>query len=849
MPGSLITDSLITDSLITGSLITGPEMKMLKKPIILLLSMTFAMALLLSHPLSALADCPTFMEGVQLGAVESGLLTEISGLAASRQNADVLWVHNDSGDSARIYALSIQGKHLGVYNLLGASATDWEDIAIGPGPTAGQDYIYVGDVGDNARSRSSVTVYRVAEPLVSDTQDPVTTNLADVDALPMRYPGPAVYDCEALLVDPLSGDLFLVTKDRAGEGVAHVFRNPAPHTPGVTVTLELVNNIPLPAQVTGGDVSPSGDGVLLRLYYQAYYWPRAMGTNLWEAFSKTACPAPLAVEPQGEAIAFAADGLGYFTVSERSSQPVYFYERDTSTVLVPTGSAWRYLDDGSDQGAAWREPDFDDSAWASGPAQLGYGDGDEATVVSYGGDAGNKYITTYFRHSFDVADASIPSLTLRTSFESLTLRILRDDGAVVYLNGTEVFRTNMPGGAIGYHTLAASAIGGSDESRFFAAAVDPDILHDGSNVLAVEIHQAAVTSSDISFDLELRGQESRDDAFTFAITADMRSYSGPGHDSSQYFRGACEAIAARGGGAFMVSPGDIDPPNDVRWTITSTLGATYTWYPVVGNHELPGAGQESYSGSNMDLLRSYDYGAVNPGPAGCPETTYSFDYQTAHFVVLNEYCDSGGDTVTSGNVPDHLYDWLVADLSATDRTHIFVFGHEPAYPQPDADNGRVRHVGDSLDQYPAHRDRFWNLLRDEGVVAYICGHTHNYSAIEVDGVWQLDAGHARGKGDTGARSTFIMVNVDASGVTFKTYRDDANGGSYALAHTGTLRECAFRDLDCDCDVDVNDIMLVAGRWRSSAGDDGYDPAYDLDDDGDIDIVDIMLIAVHWGDSC
>ena len=94
-----------------------------------------------------------------------------------------------------------------------------------------------------------------------------------------------------------------------------------------------------------------------------------------------------------------------------------------------------------------------------------------------------------------------------------------------------------------------------------------------------------------------------------------------------------------------------------------------------------------------------------------------------------------------------------------------------------------------------------------------------------------------------------MVNVDASGVTFKTYRDDANGGSYALAHTGTLRECAFRDLDCDCDVDVNDIMLVAGRWRSSAGDDGYDPAYDLDDDGDIDIVDIMLVAVHWGETC
>ncbi|MGA9347955.1 MAG: metallophosphoesterase [Anaerolineae bacterium] len=814
----------------------------MKKITGLYLCLTFAIASLLSHPLSAMADCPTFIVPAQLGTVESSLLVEISGVAASRKNADVLWVHNDSGDLARIYALSIQGKHLGVYNLLGASATDWEDMAIGPGPVEGQNYIYVGDTGDNARRRSSVTVYRVAEPLVSATQNPVTVNLDNVDALPMRYPGPAVYDCETLLVDPASGDLFLVTKDREGEGVARVFRNPAPHTPGVMVILELVDSIPLPSQVTGGDVSPSGDAVLLRLYYQGYYWPRATGTNLWEAFSGTACTVPLAVEPQGEAIAFAAHGLGYYTVSEGAYQPVYFYEKDTSTALVPRGSTWRYLDDGSDQGTAWRQPDDDDSGWASGPAQLGYGDGDEATVVSYGGDAENKYITTYFRHSFDVADASI--------FESLTLRVLRDDGAVVYLNGTEVFRTNMPGGAIDYETLAVSTIGGSDESSFFMTSVDPSLLNDSPNVLAVEIHQGAVTSSDISFDLELRGWERDNSQFTFVVTSDMRQYSGPGYNSSQYFRGACEAIASRDRGAFMVSPGDIDPTSDVHWTITSTLGAAYTWYPVVGNHELPGGGQESYYGANMDWLRSYNYGAVNPGPSGCPETTYSFDYQNAHFVMLNEYCDTGGDTVRDGDVPDHLYDWLVADLSATDKTHIFVFGHEPAYPQPDADNRRIRHLGDSLDQYPTHRDRFWNLLRDEGIVVYVCGHTHNYSAVEIDGVWQLDAGHARGQGDTGARSTFIMIQVDADGVTFRTYRDDADGGPYTLAHAGILIECAgYYDLECDCDVDIADIMAVASHWNNSVGDDDYDPAYDLDDDGDIDIVDIMLVAVHWGETC
>ena len=280
----------------------------------------------------------------------------------------------------------------------------------------------------------------------------------------------------------------------------------------------------------------------------------------------------------------------------------------------------------------------------------------------------------------------------------------------------------------------------------------------------------------------------KDAQFTFAVTADMRYYSGPGdYDTSQYFRGACESITGLGGGAFMVSPGDIDPPTGVNWTITQTLGITYTWYPVVGNHELPDEGREPYEGHNMEWLRSYDYGLVNPGPSGCPETTYSFDYENAHFVMLNEYCDTAGDTVTDGDVTDHLYDWLVADLDSTDREHIFVFGHEPAYPQPDADTGRIHCLGDSLDKYPWRRDPFWHLLRERGVAAYICGHTHNYSAVKINGVRQLDAGHSGGLRDPGAPSTFILIHVDGDIVTFDTYRDDANGGAYTLAHSGVLK--------------------------------------------------------------
>lgn len=289
--------------------------------------------------------------------------------------------------------------------------------------------------------------------------------------------------------------------------------------------------------------------------------------------------------------------------------------------------------------------------------------------------------------------------------------------------------------------------------------------------------------------------------FTFAVTCDMRAFTGPGaYDASRYFKGAVEAIQQHSGTAFMVSPGDVDPPAAALWTITSTLGADYLWYPVVGNHELPGLGTEDYEGANMDWLRAYDTDAngpgtppniVNTGPPGCPETTYSFDYGSAHFVVLNEYCHQAGDTASDADVRDHLYDWLVSDLQVTTQDHIFVFGHECAFPQPDADNGRERHIGDSLDQYPAHRDRFWRLLQDEGVVAFICGHTHNYSAVLVRGVWQLDGGHARGAGDTGAPSTFLLIQVDGTEVSFEAYRDEHDDPDHYdyndILHTSLLR--------------------------------------------------------------
>jgi len=172
----------------------------------------------------------------------------------------------------------------------------------------------------------------------------------------------------------------------------------------------------------------------------------------------------------------------------------------TNVTLIATGSVWKYLDNGSDQGSAWQAIAFNDSGWSNGPAQLGYNDGDERTVVGYGPNAAAKYITTYFRHAFVVSNYQ--------AFTSLNLRLLRDDGAVVYLNGSEVYRNNMPAGAISYTTLASAGVSGTDESTYYPSAVNPGYLVPGTNVVAVEMHQNSGGSSDISFDFELTGVQS-----------------------------------------------------------------------------------------------------------------------------------------------------------------------------------------------------------------------------------------------------------------------------------------------------------------------------------------------------
>ncbi|MCD4831150.1 MAG: phytase [Anaerohalosphaeraceae bacterium] len=233
-----------------------------------------------------------------------------------------------------------------------------------------------------------------------------------------------------------------------------------------------------------------------------------------------------------------------------------------------------------------------------------------------------------------------------------------------------------------------------------------------------------------------------------------------------------------GEGVFHIMAGDFDDPQTTDALLKTQFGESVIWYPVTGNHETD-------TPSEMQWVRDAYSGLpyiVNAGPTGCGTTTYSFDYGNAHFVVINEYYDGSSDVGTDGDVVDELYDWLAADLAANAKPAVFVLGHEPAYPE-------YRHVGDSLDQYPAHRDRFWKLLNDNHVAAYICGHTHTYYAKQVDGpdwepfTWQIDCGNAGNQGES--KQTFIDITVEGTEVIFNTWQGAIND-SYVITDSWTV---------------------------------------------------------------
>lgn len=255
------------------------------------------------------------------------VLNEVSGVAASRTNPPLLWVHDDSGGAPSVYAVRPDGTPVATYTIDGATNTDWEDIAVGRGPQRGVSYLFVGDIGQNNAPRDHVTVYRVAEPEAPFSN---TGTLTGAAVISLRYPDQPI-DAESMFVDPRSGDLYVIDKELLSR-VGRVFRAPARTlVDGADVTMREVASFTLEGDdpvlatgvarfpgtwITGADISPDGSTILVRTYRRVLAFSRGERSTVASAFRRPPCAAPQIDEPQGEAIGFAANGASYYTIGE-----------------------------------------------------------------------------------------------------------------------------------------------------------------------------------------------------------------------------------------------------------------------------------------------------------------------------------------------------------------------------------------------------------------------------------------------------------------------------------------------------------------------------------------------------
>lgn len=175
-------------------------------------------------------------------------------------------------------------------------------------------------------------------------------------------------------------------------------------------------------------------------------------------------------------------------------------------VLVAADAAWRHTVQRPEGGDSWAAPDLDDASWARGQAPLGYGERSLATYTEDPTGEVPPHLTVYFRTGFDLAEIGVP----RDAIEGLSVRYQRDDGLRLLLNGVEILRHDLPGGAIGPETRAPRSVGGEDEARWHRLALPPDALRPGANLVAAEVHQVAARSGDLRFALELRAHRASD---------------------------------------------------------------------------------------------------------------------------------------------------------------------------------------------------------------------------------------------------------------------------------------------------------------------------------------------------
>ena len=266
-----------------------------------------------------------FASDPTVAPVTPGQIDEASGLADSRSQPGNLWVEQDSGSPAELALLGYDGKIKGKITITGATNRDWEEMTIGPGPQAGVNYLYIGDIGDNNAQYPAYQIYRLPEPAS------VQATVTGVERINYRYPDGA-RDAEAMFVDPQTKDIYIISKR---EEKVHLYRLNYPQNINEVTVAEALGELPigggLANYVTAAAVSPDGSEILVRTYSQLYYWKRSSGQSIADALQRgSSRQLVVRLEPQGEAVCFDKDAKGFFTISERASSPsvnLYYYVR------------------------------------------------------------------------------------------------------------------------------------------------------------------------------------------------------------------------------------------------------------------------------------------------------------------------------------------------------------------------------------------------------------------------------------------------------------------------------------------------------------------------------------------
>ena len=259
-----------------------------------------------------------FELGKSQGTNKNKRLEEASGLAASTANPGYFWTLNDSGNPSELFLLNEKAATIKTY-ALNVENRDWEDVALGPGPEENAQYLYVGDIGDNLSRYDVKYIYQLREPSIDAPEE-----ILDFDTLIVKL-SDEVRDSETLMSDPVSKNLYLVSKQNHHAGL---YELSYPFNVD-TLIAELVCDLPF-KHINGGSISPLGNEVLLRNYEHIYYWKKTGDETIVDLLKKPAIEIQYDPEPQGESIAWAQDSSGFFTLSENAKgerSKLYFYKR------------------------------------------------------------------------------------------------------------------------------------------------------------------------------------------------------------------------------------------------------------------------------------------------------------------------------------------------------------------------------------------------------------------------------------------------------------------------------------------------------------------------------------------